>query len=31
MTDEPFREVPDGTLLAVRAGAHPRLDVLFAA
>lgn len=30
-TDEPFREMPEGTLLAVRAGARPHLDVLFAA
>lgn len=31
MTDEPFRGVPDGTLLAVRAGASPRVEVLHAA
>jgi glutamine amidotransferase len=30
-TDEPFREVPEGTLLAVRTGPRPRLEVLFAA
>lgn len=29
-TDEPFREVPEGTLIAVRTGPRPRLEVLFA-